>query len=160
MSIYLDLQLALPEADGELFLPSEHQLRAWLDHVLAHQAIDHDDQAQLTIRVVGEAEITELNATYRGKEKPTNVLSFPFEAPPGVEMDLLGDIVVCARVVQEEAQVQGKAPEAHWAHMALHGLLHLLGHDHIEDDEAELMEGLEIELLAGLGYANPYEQDE
>lgn len=156
MSIALEVIYGVEGPDSGMAIPDEPHLHQWAEAALAGRA----DGAELAIRVVDEAESQTLNATYRGKEKPTNVLSFPFEAPPGVEMDLLGDIVVCARVVQEEAQVQGKAPEAHWAHMALHGLLHLLGHDHIEDDEAELMEGLEIELLAGLGYANPYEQDE
>ena len=147
--IDLDLQIVTEDAD----LPSAADIRRWVEAALAGRR----DEAQLTIRITDEAEIRELNATYRGKDKPTNVLSFPFEAPPGVDIPLLGDIVICASVVAYEAAEQGKALQAHWAHMVIHGTLHLLGYDHIEDSQAEEMEGLEISLLAGLGYANPYE---
>ncbi len=143
----LDLQIA-SDAEG---IPSAEDFQRWVETALA----DHDG-AQLTIRVVDEEEITELNRTYRNKDKPTNVLSFPFEAPADIELPLLGDIVICAKVVQDEAIAQNKPLQAHWAHMVVHGCLHLLGHDHVQDDEAELMEGLEITLLAALGYANPY----
>ncbi|WP_288791436.1 rRNA maturation RNase YbeY, partial [uncultured Enterobacter sp.] len=97
-----------------------------------------------------------LNLTYRGKDKPTNVLSFPFEAPPGIEMPLLGDLIICRQVVEQEAKEQQKPLEAHWAHMVVHGSLHLLGYDHIEDDEAEEMESLETEIMLALGYEDPY----
>lgn len=147
--IDLDLQVAT-DVDG---IPDEASLRRWVAAVLAGRR----EEAQLTVRITDAAEITELNRDYRGKDKPTNVLSFPFEAPPGVELPLLGDIVICAQVVAEEAQQQGKPLEAHWAHMLVHGTLHLLGYDHMTEAEAAEMEGLEIELLAGLGYANPYE---
>jgi len=154
MDIELDLQNALVSSESEaLGVPTEAQFEQWLTKVLGGRR----DEAELTIRITDEAEMRELNATYRGKDKPTNVLSFPFEAPPGVELPLLGDIIICAQVVAAEAAEQGKPLEAHWAHMVIHGTLHLLGYDHIEDAEAEEMEGLEIELLAGLGYANPYE---
>lgn len=146
--VELDLQLASENAG----IPSIEDFQRWVDAALA----DHDG-AQLTVRVVDEAEITELNRTYRNKDKPTNVLSFPFEAPAEIELPLLGDIVICAKVVQDEAAEQGKPLHAHWAHMVIHGCLHLLGYDHLEDQEAESMEGLEISLLADLGYANPYE---
>lgn len=145
----LDLQV-VTEADG---IPDEAAIRRWLEAALAGRR----EEAQLTVRITDAAEITELNREYRGKDRPTNVLSFPFEAPPGVALPLLGDIVICAQVVADEAQQQGKPLEAHWAHMVIHGTLHLLGYDHIEEAEAAEMEGLEIELLAGLGYANPYE---
>jgi len=144
----LDLQIVIDDPS----LPSADDFQRWVEAAL----VGHDD-AQLTIRIVDEDEITELNRTYRDKDKPTNVLSFPFEAPPGVELPLLGDIIICAKVVQAEAVEQGKTLQAHWAHMVIHGCLHLLGHDHIEAEEADLMEGLEIRLLADLGYANPYE---
>jgi probable rRNA maturation factor len=144
----LDLQLASENAG----IPSIEDFQRWVDAALA----DHDG-AQLTVRVVDEDEITELNRTYRNKDKPTNVLTFPFEAPAEIELSLLGDIVICAKVVQDEAAEQGKPLHAHWAHMVIHGCLHLLGYDHLEDQEAESMEGLEISLLADLGYANPYE---
>lgn len=146
--VELDLQLASENAG----IPSIEDFQRWVDAALA----DHDG-AQLTVRVVDEDEITELNRTYRNKDKPTNVLTFPFEAPAEIELSLLGDIVICAKVVQDEAAEQGKPLHAHWAHMVIHGCLHLLGYDHLEDQEAESMEGLEISLLADLGYANPYE---
>ncbi|MCW8827936.1 MAG: rRNA maturation RNase YbeY [Gammaproteobacteria bacterium] len=147
--IDLDLQVVTDAAD----IPDETVILRWVAAVLAGRR----DAAQLTVRITDEAEITELNRSYRGKDTPTNVLSFPFEAPPGVELPLLGDIIICAEVVAREAAEQGKSLEAHWAHMVIHGTLHLLGYDHIEEAEAELMEGLEIRLLTGLGYANPYE---
>ncbi len=147
--IDLDLQIAVEAPD----LPSETDIRRWVAAAVG----DAMEEAQLTVRIVDEAEIRDLNATYRDKDKPTNVLSFPFEAPPGVDIPLLGDIIICAVVVAREAQEQDKPLEAHWAHMVIHGVLHLLGYDHIEESEAEEMEGLEIRLLTDLGYANPYE---
>jgi probable rRNA maturation factor len=147
--IDLDLQIATEAPD----LPSEDDIRRWVEAAVG----DAMAEAQLTVRIVDEAEIRELNATYRGKDYATNVLSFPFEAPPGVDIPLLGDIVVCAAVVAREAAEQEKPLQAHWAHMVIHGTLHLLGYDHIEEADAEEMEGLEIRLLADLGYANPYE---
>ncbi len=149
--IELDLQIATEAAD----LPAEADFYRWVAAALGNSR----EEAELTIRVTGEEEIRELNATYRGKDKPTNVLSFPFEAPPGVDIPLLGDIIICAVVVEREAVDQGKPLEAHWAHMVIHGTLHLLGYDHINDGEAKEMEGLEIRLLTDLGYANPYERD-
>lgn len=154
MAVELDLQNALSTEESEtLGVPPESAFTRWVEAVLH----DRQDETQLTIRICDTAEITELNRDYRGKDKPTNVLSFPFEAPAGVELPLLGDIVICAQVVADEAEQQGKALEAHWAHMVVHGTLHLLGYDHIDEAEANEMEGLEIGLLAGLGYANPYE---
>src|SRR5512139_1835114 len=147
--IDLDLQIATDAAD----LPSEAQFCLWVETALEGRR----DGAELTIRIVDDAESAELNETYRGKQGPTNVLSFPFEAPPCVELPLLGDIVICAPKVAREATEQGKPLEAHWAHLTLHGCLHLLGYDHIESEEAEAMEALETELLAALGYANPYQ---
>lgn len=117
---------------------------------------DLSDQ-EITVRVVDEDESQQLNHEYRGKNKPTNVLSFPFEAPPGIEMNLLGDLVICAGVVEAEAQQQNKPLDHHWAHMIIHGTLHLLGYDHIEDDQAEEMEGLEISLLGKLSIDDPYQ---
>ncbi|MGM0593291.1 MAG: rRNA maturation RNase YbeY [Pseudomonadota bacterium] len=146
--IDLDLQVAT-DVDG---IPDEAAFRRWVAAALAGRR----EEAQLTVRLTDEAEIADLNHTYRGKDKPTNVLSFPFEAPPGVALPLLGDIVICAAVVAREAVEQGKPLEAHWAHMVIHGTLHLLGYDHIDEAGAAEMEGLEIRLLAGLGYADPY----
>jgi len=153
MNLDLDLQLAIDDPAG---LPSEEELRRW-----AARAIEgRRESASMTLRIVDERESAELNGEYRGKPGPTNVLSFPFEAPPQVEMDLIGDIVVCAPVVAREAEEQGKPLAAHWAHMVVHGCLHLLGYDHMDPEEAEVMEKLETEILAGLGYGNPYVSDE
>ncbi len=148
MNLDLDVQYAV-EAPN---LPTEAELACWADAALEGRR----EEGELTVRIVAPEESQALNRDYRGKDKPTNVLSFPFEAPPGVEIPLLGDLVVCAEVVAREAEEQGKALQAHWAHMIVHGTLHLLGYDHIEDDEAEVMEGLEVEILAGLGYPDPY----
>ena len=116
-----------------------------------------DNEAEMTVRIVDEDESAELNQTYRQKSGPTNVLSFPFESPPGVELSLLGDLVICAPVVDKEAKQQGKTSQAHWAHMVVHGSLHLQGYDHIEPGDAEQMEALEIDILSRLGFSNPYE---
>ncbi|WP_429043931.1 rRNA maturation RNase YbeY [Aeromonas hydrophila] len=153
MSVTLDMQLASASTDG---LPSEAQLQSWLDGTI----LGFQQEAEVTVRIVDEAESNELNLTYRGKDKPTNVLSFPFEAPPGLELPLLGDLVICRQVVEHEATEQGKPLMAHWAHMVVHGSLHLLGYDHIEDDEAEEMEALERDIMQELGFADPYLNDE
>lgn len=147
--VILDLQLA---CDSESGLPEEALFQRWLDAAV----LPFQEDAEVTVRLVDEAESHELNLTYRGKDKSTNVLSFPFEAPPGIELPLLGDLVICRQVVELEAQEQGKPLEAHWAHMVVHGSLHLLGYDHIEDNEAEEMEALETEIMLALGYADPY----
>ncbi|MUK63868.1 rRNA maturation RNase YbeY [Aliivibrio fischeri] len=149
MSIELDLQIACENENG---LPSEKDLMTWLNAVIPQ----FQPQAELTIRIVDEKESHQLNHEYRGKDKPTNVLSFPFEAPPGIELDLLGDLIICRQVVEKEAVEQNKPLLAHWAHMVVHGSLHLLGYDHIEDDEAEEMESLETELMQGMGFEDPY----
>ena len=149
MTLELDLQIAL-DLPG---LPAEADFRRWAEAALAGAGYTRD--AELTLRVVNEAEGAALNETYRYKPGPTNVLSFPFAAPPEIESALLGDIVICAPVVLREAVVQGKTPEAHWAHLVAHGVLHLLGYDH-DETHAEVMESLEIRILAGLGYPDPY----
>jgi probable rRNA maturation factor len=153
MSVTLDLQLACANPDG---LPTEAQLQGWLDGTI----LGFQEEAEVTVRLVDEAESRELNHTYRGKDKPTNVLSFPFEAPPGMELPLLGDLVICRQVVEAEAIEQNKPLMAHWAHMVVHGSLHLLGYDHIEDEEAEEMEALERDIMQELGFADPYLDDE
>jgi len=148
MAIILDLQLATTATD----VPTQAQFQQWLDAaVLPFQA-----EAEVTIRVVDEAESQQLNFDYREKDKPTNVLSFPFQQPPGMELPLLGDLVICTQVVSKEAAEQGKPLAAHWAHMVVHGCLHLLGFDHINDADAEEMEAEEILILQSLGLPNPY----
>jgi probable rRNA maturation factor len=153
VSIELDLQNALEVGEQDKYqLPTTTNIEQWISATLANKC----KNGQLTVRIVGEDESAHLNATYRHKQGPTNVLSFPFECPPGVPLPLLGDIVVCAPVVQREAREQGKEVNAHWAHMIIHGLLHLLGYDHGTDQEAAEMENLEVEILKRLDIANPY----
>ncbi|KOO07297.1 rRNA maturation RNase YbeY [Vibrio hepatarius] len=149
MSIELDLQLAVEDENG---LPSFEDVQRWLSNAVEK----FQPQAEVTVRIVDEEESHQLNHEYRGKDKPTNVLSFPFEAPPGIEIDLLGDLIICRQVVEREAKEQGKPLMAHWAHMVVHGSLHLLGYDHIEDDEAEEMESLETEIMQSMGFEDPY----
>lgn len=149
MSITLDLQLA-SEAPN---LPTESQFQLWLEAAI----LPFQEIAEVTVRIVDEEESQQLNFDYREKDKPTNVLSFPFELPPGVEeLPLLGDLVICAQVVAAEAKEQGKELHHHWAHMVVHGCLHLLGFDHINDADAEEMEAEEILILQQLGIKNPY----
>lgn len=153
MTLWLDLQIACDEAPG---LPTEQDFETWLAAALEGER----DETEVTVRLVDEAESQALNRDYRGKDKPTNVLSFPFEAPPGIALPLLGDLVICRQVVEREAAEQNKPLQAHWAHMVVHGCLHLLGFDHIKDDEAEEMEAREVAILAGLGMDNPYQDDD
>ncbi|WP_152485953.1 rRNA maturation RNase YbeY [Methylohalobius crimeensis] len=130
--------------------PSEEKLRQWVDAALEGKS------AEVSLAIVDEAEITVLNQRYRHRNRPTNVLSFPFEAPAGVPLAFLGDVVICAPVVAREAQAQGKTEAAHWAHMVVHGVLHLRGFDHIATEEAEMMESLERKILSQLGFEDPY----
>lgn len=135
---------------------SEKNLPDQADFELWAQQAGPKAPFELSIRVVDEAESQQLNETYRQKSGPTNILSFPCEVPPGVPNHLLGDLVICAPVVVREAREQGKPEEAHWAHLVVHGVLHLRGYDHIAAEDQDEMETLEIEILAGLGYPNPY----
>jgi probable rRNA maturation factor len=138
----------------ESYLPDLPTLERWVSRLL--QELARDDTVQLGIRVVGEREIAQLNAQYRHKNQATNVLAFPYEPLPGVNVPLLGDIVICAPVVARQAEEQGKSAEQHWAHMVIHGVLHLLGFDHISETEADEMETTEINILSKLGFPNPY----
>jgi len=142
---------------GTTEAPPKKQIQAWVDATLGP---DYPD-TELCIRIVDPEESEALNTKYRDKDKPTNVLSFPFEMEDlELESKILGDLVVCAEVLHEEAAAQGKALEAHWAHMIVHGTLHLLGYDHQSDAEALVMETREIEILKEFGYDNPYEVSE
>jgi len=148
MSYFVDV---LYETDPK-GLPTEADFERWLKLAMEGRRL----RAEVCIRIVTDEESRELNHTWRGKDSSTNVLSFPFEAPPGVPTDLIGDLAICADVVAREAQEQNKPLLHHWAHMVIHGLLHLIGFDHINDIDAEEMEALEINLLAQLGISNPY----
>lgn len=144
----LDLQLACEDAN----IPPLHNFKTWLKLAIPAEQQDWD----ITLRVVDEAESRMLNNDYRGKDYPTNVLSFPADVPAELNIPLLGDLVICAAVVAREAQEQGKPIQAHWAHLCIHGALHLLGFDHETEEEANIMEALETKLVMGLGFADPY----
>jgi probable rRNA maturation factor len=145
-------------ATDKTLAPKRSLLRKWAKHALSKKT----PCAEVTIRIVDTEEMLLLNSTYRQKHKTTNVLSFPFILPEEIETEIpiLGDIVICAEVVNQEAQEQHKSPESHWAHMVIHGIFHLLGYDHETDKDAETMEGLEIEIMQSLGFKNPYETGE
>jgi probable rRNA maturation factor len=152
MAATLDFQQALEGTD----LPAPEQLLHWVEAALEKE----NHGVELVIRLVDEAESAELNEAYRGKSGPTNVLSFPFDMPPEVEETrLLGDLVICAPVVRREAVEQGKTEPAHWAHLVVHGTLHLQGYDHQSEAGAAEMEGLERRILARLGYPDPYHEE-
>ena len=136
----ISVQRAVPAAG----IPAAASLRRWAQSALKKKG-------ELTIRIVDEAESEALNSRYRDKHKPTNVLSFAYG-----EDGMLGDLVICAPVVVREASEQRKKPRAHWAHMVVHGCLHLQGHDHENQKEAEAMEALEVRIMEQLGFSNPY----
>jgi len=153
MDLDLDLQVATQAPD----LPAAADFARWAAAALEGRR----ERAAVTIRIVDPAEGQALNLRFRGQDRPTNVLSFPFEAPPGLPAGagldaLLGDLVICAALVSTEALEQGKAVCAHWAHLVVHGVLHLLDYDHLTDTDAQLMEGLETAILVGLGFPPPY----
>jgi len=144
--IKVEVQFAASTAD----IPDEGKFQLWLD------AVEVNSEQQVSLRIVDEAEMTQLNGQYRKKTGSTNVLSFPAELPEGVDVPFLGDIIICAPVVAKEAADQGKSLDSHWAHMTVHGILHLQGYDHINEAEAEQMESLEIKIMHKLGFSNPY----
>jgi probable rRNA maturation factor len=149
VNLHVDIQAASNEP-----APEESDIRRWIAAALDGQSTR--DEVEITVRLVDAAEMSTLNESYRGKPGPTNVLSFPADLPGELALPLLGDIVICAPVVRAEAAEQGKHPEAHWAHMTIHGTLHLLGYDHLEEEEAATMEALESAILTGLNYRCPY----
>lgn len=151
---YLDLQFACQTPPP----CSKETLEAWIKAPL----IAHQKQAELTVRFVEKDEITQLNETYRKKTGPTNVLAFPSCLPAEIKLDypLLGDVIVCPEVLAKESKEQNIPLEAHWAHIVMHGVLHLLGYDHIEEAETRQMQAIEIKLLAQFGFANPYQQED
>jgi len=145
----IEVQYAI-SSDG---LPGEDSIRSWVMDALQSDA----DTAELVVRIVDVAEITALNLQYRGKDSATNVLSFPYDGLPGVVSDLLGDVVVCAPVVSNESVAQGKSLESHWAHLVMHGVLHLRGYTHDEKEHAGKMEALEQQLMVAAGFPDPYQ---
>lgn len=152
MAHEIDLQVACTPTE----LPTKEQFQLWVDTALAEVSSEPKQEFELTIRLVNNEESQQLNMQYRGKDKPTNVLSFPFEVPEGVELNLLGDLIICIEVMKQEAQEQNKALFDHWAHLVIHGCLHLVGFDHISDTEAVEMESIETSILKKLGISNPY----
>lgn len=150
MKLHLDLQ----QATVHSLLPSEQDFYAWIQACLQHEGIE---EAELTIRLVDRDEIQTLNHQYRYKDKPTNVLSFPFEDDFSLlEVPFLGDLIICATIIEQEALEQQKQSLDHWAHITIHGCLHLLGYDHIEDQEANEMETLEKLILKQFNITDPY----
>jgi probable rRNA maturation factor len=150
VNLHVDIQNASREA-----VPSEDDIRHWITAALERQTTR--EQVEISVRLVDREEMAQLNETYRGKQGATNVLSFPANLPAELDLPLLGDIVICAPVVHAEAAQQGKSNSAHWAHMTVHGTLHLLGYDHIDEEEATIMEALESAILNELNYGCPYE---
>lgn len=152
MTLLLDIQ----NPESYAAIPAEADLLRW-----AQAAWQGEGEAGVVVRIVAEAESQQLNRAYRDKDYPTNVLSFPFDPPPipldEEETDYLGDLVICQPVMEREAREQAKTVEQHWAHLLIHGLLHLQGYDHITDAEAGEMEALETAILAKLGFPDPYQ---
>lgn len=157
MQVSIDLQIVTDEPLESY--PTLEKMTQWATQALETGGRKAD--SEITIRMVDSKEIYELNSTYRHVDKPTNILSFPFDLPEGVDdMPLLGDLVICKEVLERECKEQNKTLEEHFAHLIVHGCLHLLGYDHIEIEDAQEMEPLEVEALNKLGYENPYKDDE
>ena len=152
----MPLQVDISNASQSKNIPSNEDIHLWVSAAITEPNNDSGKTCELSIRIVDAKEISQLNSTYRHKSTETNVLSFPAELPASVDICLLGDIVICAPVVSAEAQQQNKTLPAHWAHMLIHAALHLQGYDHIEEQDANIMESREIELLDQLGFPNPY----
>ena len=152
MTLEVEVQLAVDQTD----LPSAAQITTWVRAAWQQSSTD----AEVVVRICEEDESRQLNHEFRGKDKPTNVLSFPYEPHPGIELHHAGDLLICAPVVVREATEQGKSADAHWAHMLVHGMLHLQGYDHQDDAQAEEMESFETNILTALGFPAPYLTDE
>jgi probable rRNA maturation factor len=150
LKIRVDVQIACAMDT----LPSAACIQQWVEAAL----VGNERYDEMVVRIVEAEESQSLNREYRHMDRPTNVLSFPFEAPPEVGLHYLGDLVICASVVDEEAVEQGKLLLDHWSHMIVHGVLHLLGYDHIDTADADKMESREIDILATLNIDNPYLQ--
>ena len=145
--------IVLQVAADDYFIPGKDLFDTWLrslEKTLNWQA------GEITLRIVDQVESRALNQQFRQQDSPTNVLSFPSSVPQDIVPDYLGDIAICAPLIEQEAKQQHKTPNAHWAHMLVHGVLHLRGYNHIEQTEAEEMERLEVQILMNMGYPNPY----
>ncbi|MGL5742486.1 MAG: rRNA maturation RNase YbeY [Legionella sp.] len=153
MSYYIDIQ----NATHDVLPVSEDELT----HLASLALRDYKNEAELTIRLVNPEEMIHLNNTYRKQNKTTNVLSFPSVLPPEIQLEcpLLGDVIICPQVLFDESKQLNRTLESHWALIVIHGILHLLGYDHIKDDDATIMQAIEIKLLAELGFANPYDAE-
>ena len=149
MNLSIDIQKACASEDA----PDEDSIKRWVGAAIREER----DDCELTVRIVDEPDSADLNQRYRGKGGATNVLSFPFAAVTPEPLPVLGDLVICAPVVAREAVEQHKTPQAHWAHIVVHGVLHLLGYDHIEDSDAEHMEALETAIMLALDFPPPYQ---
>ena len=163
MNATIDVTVEIVNASSDTQLPASTDFRHWTETALAAMQSNEEtlaDGTELSIRVVDEAESAQLNETYRHKQGPTNVLSFPFEGIQGTGINLLGDLAICAPLVRKEAGEQNKPAQAHWAHLTVHGILHLKGYDHEEPAAAGKMEALEVRIMESLGFANPYQRDE
>jgi probable rRNA maturation factor len=153
MTARIDIQIAVDDES----VPSSVDIAIWINRAM--RAAGRREDADVSVRVVNANEMQQLNSEFREQDKPTNVLSFPAGDIEGLPSDAdvpLGDIVVCAEIVRSEAKEQGKTDKAHWAHIVVHGTLHLLGFDHENASDAATMEGLEIKILTDNGIANPY----
>lgn len=151
MNYHIDIQ----HASHDLSPVDDKELTRWAELTLAECC----DSAELTIRLVNSEEIASLNKIYRQQDKATNVLAFPTTVPAGIELEypLLGDVILCPSVLAVESEQLNTPLIAHWSHIVIHGVLHLLGYDHIKEEDAPIMQSLEIKLLAQLGFSNPYD---
>lgn len=151
----MQIELAFQDASDHQGVPDQAEFEKWLEVIETSKG-----KQGVAIRIVDESEMQSLNAQFRGKDSTTNVLAFPADLPSSIldelEVPPLGDIVICAPVVTAEAISQNKAPLDHWAHLTVHGILHLLGYDHREEEQATEMERLEVRYLSRLGIADPY----
>ncbi|MEO1202167.1 MAG: rRNA maturation RNase YbeY [Pseudomonadota bacterium] len=154
-----DIEVAVQFASDAAGIPDRATIRDWVHDAIAAHGERGTSASEVSVRIVDEPEMRRLNSDYRSKDSSTNVLSFPAEPVSGLPSDVpssLGDVVVCAPVVAREAREQGKTVDAHWAHMLVHGTLHLLGYDHILPAEAQQMEAMELRILSQRGLENPY----
>jgi probable rRNA maturation factor len=148
MTLIVDIQMASASEEA----PDPQSIERWVGAAIGNQR----ESTELSVRIVDAEEGQALNEQFRSSTGATNVLSFPFENESPEPLPLIGDIVICAPVVAKEAREQNKALNAHWAHMMIHGVLHLLGYDHQNENDANLMESLETEIMQGLGFPPPY----